>query len=274
MPSQSKNRAGSARTRTAQARRERAAQLRAERAQAEARTRMLRAGGTIAAVVAVIVVVVVVGLVTKKHPKSGAQTSTAPAAVLQQVSSVPATVLAQIGPGTATAGPKPVSGQPVAATNGKPTVQYVGAEYCPFCATERWPMVVALSRFGTFSGLGRTTSSPSDVYPNTQTFSFHGATYTSRYLALDAKEVLSNQVSGSSYTKLDTLTDAEKANFKKAGSAFPYINLGGKYTVSTIRSYYRARRWSRSRPRSPTPPARSPWRSTVRPTSSLLGSAR
>ena len=29
----------------------------------------------------------------------------------------------------------------------------MGAEYCPYCAAERWAMIVALSRFGTFSGL-------------------------------------------------------------------------------------------------------------------------
>ena len=29
----------------------------------------------------------------------------------------------------------------------------MGAEYCPYCAAQRWAMIVALSRFGTFSGL-------------------------------------------------------------------------------------------------------------------------
>ncbi len=47
----------------------------------------------------------------------------------------------------------------------KPQVAYIGAEYCPFCASERWPMVIALSRLGTFSGLGLTTSSATDVFP-------------------------------------------------------------------------------------------------------------
>jgi hypothetical protein len=30
---------------------------------------------------------------------------------------------------------------------------YIGAEYCPYCAAERWPLVMALSKFGTFSNL-------------------------------------------------------------------------------------------------------------------------
>src|SRR5438270_1263439 len=31
----------------------------------------------------------------------------------------------------------------------KPVFLFVGAQYCPFCAAERWAVVKALSRFGT-----------------------------------------------------------------------------------------------------------------------------
>src|SRR4051794_31837381 len=161
--------------------------MRQAQARGEARARRQRALTVVGAVVVVIAVVVVVGAVLHKNPKSGAATSAAPVGVVQQVSSVPVAVLAEIGKGDASGGPKSLSGQPVAERGGHPTVLYVGAEWCPYCATERWPMVVALSRFGTFSNLGRTESSPSDVYPKTQTFSLHGATYTSQYLTLDAK---------------------------------------------------------------------------------------
>src|SRR5438876_6623085 len=37
--------------------------------------------------------------------------------------------------------------------HGKPVVLYVGAQYCPFCAAERWALVLALSRFGHWAGL-------------------------------------------------------------------------------------------------------------------------
>ena len=43
--------------------------------------------------------------------------------------------------------------------NNKPEILYIGAEYCPFCAAERWSMIIALSRFGTFSNLHFMTSS-------------------------------------------------------------------------------------------------------------------
>jgi thiol-disulfide isomerase/thioredoxin len=78
--------------------------------------------------------------------------------------------------------PKRISGQAVLNDNGKPLIVYIGAEYCPYCAAERWAAVIALSRFGTFTGLGQTHSSSSDVYPDTATLSFHGAVYASQYL--------------------------------------------------------------------------------------------
>ena len=60
--------------------------------------------------------------------------------------------------------------------NGKtPAMLYYGAEYCPFCAAERWAMTAALSRFGTWSGLKITASSHTDSTPATNTFSYHGA---------------------------------------------------------------------------------------------------
>ena len=40
---------------------------------------------------------------------------------------------------------------PKLTASGKPDLLFIGAEYCPVCATERWPMYVALAKFGTFS---------------------------------------------------------------------------------------------------------------------------
>jgi hypothetical protein len=52
--------------------------------------------------------------------------------------------------------------------------------------------VIALSHFGTWSHLGATTSSSTDVYPSTATFSFRDATYKSRYLTLRTTELTDN----------------------------------------------------------------------------------
>lgn len=110
---------------------------------------------------------------------------------------------------------------------------FVGAEWCPYCAAERWPLVVALSRFGTFTGLGEVSSSPSDVFPNTATLTLHGASYTSQYVNLTAEEIYSNQVSGNSYQPLDQLDAANQALFTSVGKgSFPFIDIGGKYLIS------------------------------------------
>jgi hypothetical protein len=69
-----------------------------------------------------------------------------------------------------------------------PEFLYVGAEYCPYCAAERWSMIVALSKFGTFTGLTYMESSSTDAYPNTPTFSFVQATYSSPYIAFVSVE--------------------------------------------------------------------------------------
>jgi len=101
-------------------------------------------------------------------------------------------------------------------------------------------MAVALSRFGTFTGLGETASSPSDVYPNTATLTFHGASYASTYLSFTAREIQSNQVVNGAYAPLDTLSAADQALFTKynappytdSAGSIPFIDIGGRYLIS------------------------------------------
>ena len=68
----------------------------------------------------------------------------------------------------------------------------VSEESCPFCAAERWPLAVALAHFGTWSHLGSTTSSATDIYPNTATLSFRTAQYSSAELTLRTTELADN----------------------------------------------------------------------------------
>jgi hypothetical protein len=101
--------------------------------------------------------------------------------------------IAQINP------PLPVKGQPLLETTNAsgakvPEILYIGAEYCPFCAAQRWATIIALSRFGVWSGLGNMTSSSSDVYPNTPTFTFIHATYKSKYVAFKSDEEYTNHI--------------------------------------------------------------------------------
>jgi hypothetical protein len=161
-----------------------------------------------------------------------------PAGVLSDVTSVSPSTLTAIGDSsTSTAPVSTGSKKTLTASNGKPEILFIGAEYCPYCAAERWAIVEALSRFGTFSGLSATHSSTSDVYPNTQTFSFYGSTYTSTSLDFTSVELETNQVSGNSYTTLQTPTAAESALFSKYDAA-PYTSQAGSIPFLDIANKY------------------------------------
>jgi hypothetical protein len=173
---------------------EQAAVAEAQLDAARRRRMVLGAGVPLMLVVAVVAVLVIVKVATGAGgPKSGPTASAAASSVVAQVTAVPARALNEIGVGVATTKPTKITA-PALTADGEPRVVYVGAEYCPYCATERWAMAVALSRFGTFTGLGETASSPSDVYPNTATLTFHGASYASNYLSFTGREIQSNHV--------------------------------------------------------------------------------
>jgi hypothetical protein len=197
------------------------------------RRRLFTVFAPIVAVLVVVAVFVAARANTGAGPKSGQSATTADAAVIAQVSSVPAAVLDTVGAGTVTAAPKAISGAALT-QNGQPRILYVGAEYCPYCAAERWAVVVALARFGTFQNLGETASSPSDVYPNTATLTFHGSTYTSSYISFTGKETSSNQAVNGGYAPLDTLSAADQALMNKydPNGSIPFIDIGGKYLIS------------------------------------------
>lgn len=191
------------------------------------------------------VVVVVIGLALVAAVASGSKseqkTKVAPAALVAKVTSLPVSVFNTVGAGSATRAPKAISA-PALTAGGKPLVLYLGAEYCPFCAAERWPMVIALSRFGSFSGLGLTHSSSTDTFPNTATFSFHGASYRSRWIAFTGVETETNERQGDGYAPLDRLTaqqqqlfatyDAPPYTTERATGGIPFIDFGGKFLVN------------------------------------------
>ena len=108
---------------------------------------------------------------------SGAAADTGTTALSPEVVaalSVPAATLDAVGSPSGDVLPSNIgNGTVLEGADGKPLITYIGAEYCPFCAAERWAVAVALSRFGTFSNLSGTHSSDSDEFPDTQTLSFY-----------------------------------------------------------------------------------------------------
>jgi uncharacterized protein DUF929 len=235
------------RTKVDASRREKIAAQRAAERRAEQRRRILIASGSIVAVIAIVVAFIVV----KANNKPSASSSNGPtgaalSSVVSKVTSVPASTLDKVGKGSFTGQIQPVSGAAPLTANGKPEMLYMGAEYCPYCAAERWAMIVALSRFGTFSGLSTVHSSTTDTPSNISTFTFHGSSYTSKYLTFTPVEMETNvpDPSTGGYTTLETPTAAQQALLTKYDAApyttqpgaIPFIYFGGKY-VSIGASY-------------------------------------
>jgi hypothetical protein len=199
-------------------------QLRAQQQAKERRRRLLIAIGAVVAVAVVAVVLVVVSVLAPK--KSSAGSAPLDTAVGKALTEIPASVFDTVGVGAGTSNPPKAISAPPLTADGKPRVLYVGAEYCPYCAAERWPFVVAMSRFGTFSNLQATSSAAApEVFPDTPTLSFHGATYTSQYLSFTAVETQTN-----THQPLDTLTADDQKLFDtyNSGGGIPWIDYGGK----------------------------------------------
>jgi hypothetical protein len=167
-----------------------------------------------------------------------AQTSaTALRTTVNKITSLAPETLAKAGAPGGDAKLIPVTGQQPLTAEGKPRILYVGAEYCPYCAAERWPLIVALSRFGTFSGLDQAHSSDSDVYPNTPTFTFRSATFMSKYVTFSPVETESEQGHA-----LHSLSTADQALVNKLNAppyvpesskgSIPFIDFGNKYLIS------------------------------------------
>ena len=216
-------------------RRERIAAQRAAEHRAQIRNRVLLASGAVVVVIAIVVAFIVFKGSSTSSTSSGPSngpTGTALSQVVAETTSVPASTLAAVGAGSVTVPPKAVTG-PALTSGGKPETLYIGAEYCPFCAFERWGMVVALSRFGTFSGLHTVHSSSTDVYPNTPTFTFHGSSYTSKYVTFTAVEETTNVRQGNGYTPLQQPTAAQQALLNKydPGGSIPFVDFGNRYTI-------------------------------------------
>ncbi len=108
----------------------------------------------------------------------------------------------------------------------QPLVLYIGADYCPFCAGVRWPLVLALMRFGDLSDLRYTRSATRDVFPDTATFSFVDASYKSDYIRLEAVEIQDRNGK-----PLEKPTAAQRETFTRYNDqgSIPFIYLGGRY---------------------------------------------
>jgi Domain of unknown function (DUF929) len=200
---------------------------------AESRRRMFLAGGSIVGVLVIVIVLIVAKGLSSPSAAAGpsADANTA-SSVTKQITTVPASTLDSVGKGASVSPLTATTGDQLLTKNGKPEVLFIGEEPCPYCGAERWALTVALSRFGTFTGLHYIHSSSSDVYPDTPTLSYYKASYTSPYLVFNPVEMYSNKVTASGdYTPLMPLSTTESAlwtKFDKDGY-YPFVDIGNQY---------------------------------------------
>lgn len=103
---------------------------------------------------------------------------------------------------------------------GKPELLFIGAQYCPHCAGQRWAIVKALDQFGTFSNV--TSSSNDDG--TIPTFDLYGARYASKYVSFVHKDLEDR-----THNPLQTLSPNEQAVFNQLdpSGGIPLVTVGG-----------------------------------------------
>lgn len=166
---------------------------------------------------------------TSTHTQSGILGTEIPSALYQYLSGVSATTLATVGAGQGVSGFTHISGSPLT-DNGKPEILYIGGDFCPFCAIQRWSMIIALAKFGSFSGLQYMQSSATDTPASVSTFTFYNATYTSQYVSFVSVEEYDR-----ARNPLQTPTAAQSALFNKYDSkgTIPFLDIGNQYALTT-----------------------------------------
>ena len=170
--------------------------------------------------------------------------------VLRAVSDVPESRFNAVGitsPQAQLVPPTTLTKQPVLTLGGKPEVFAINAEFCSFCGAERWPLIVALSRFGRFHVLHDMQSSTTSVFPGIQTFTFFGTSYSSPYLSFVGVELFSNITnSDGTFSRIATLSSPQQSLVNQYGSAgraggssqpssgtFPFVDIGNRMVANT-----------------------------------------
>jgi len=201
------------------------------------------------AVGVVVIVLVVFGVVLATRSPSTPTSSTgdaagrnpaaAAASVTGPLASIPKSVFDSVGTAGGPASLTVTAKQPKLLSSGKPEFVYLGAEYCPFCAMDRWAMVAALNRFGSFTGLKQITSSSTDsAYQSIPTLSFYGAKYTSPYLVFSPYE--SEDIAGQPlmniptdkqalYSTYDGSNSGTGTKFDGGNAGIPFVDIANQY---------------------------------------------
>ncbi len=197
-------------------------------------------------IVVALVVIKVTGSATVNTSAAVVTPTPASPAVVKAATTIPAAVYDTVGVTSTDAAltpPELLHGQPALTSGGKPEVVFVGDEFCPYCAAERWALVAALSRFGSFGDTLYAMQSGSDeAFPGTPTFTFDGTRYRSQYVAATLVEHYGDQRNGAgtAYAVLERLTPGVRALLDKygrrtagsPGGVVPFVDVANEAVVS------------------------------------------
>ncbi len=197
----------------------------------------------------VIAIILVGALIVIRHADQTDDTSDvetitpAPTSMLTSLAHIPATVSNAVGvssPNNPITSPTATGNAPIWESSAggsapRPVVFFYGAEFAPYAAAERWAVVVALSRFGTFGQLGLMQSSSSVAFSDTPTFTFWHATYSSIWIDLQTTERYSSlNPTGAGYTSLQTPTTRQAASvavYDTSAKTFPLLDIANRYVL-------------------------------------------
>jgi len=160
-----------------------------KRIQRRHRRRAFEIGGcTLIIAVAIALLVTSLPIANDDHPSI--RPSVNLASFVRTSVAVPDSVLEAVGHPSVATPLIAIHRQPSLTDEGKPVLVYVGSGACPSCAYQQWALLVALSRFGSFSNLGQFVIPPSTSGPPLPlSWSFAGSTYTSSVLNFEPAEV-------------------------------------------------------------------------------------
>ena len=201
----------------------------------------------------IIVAICLLGALILVRDNSGPSTTStvetfnpAPSSLLSTITSVPASVYDAVGvssPDNPVQGPRPAGNENAplweATVNGaapQPVLFFYGAEFAPYAAAERWPLIMALSRFGTFTQLGLMQSSGSTAFADLSTFTFWKVEYSSKYLILESVERYSSlNPTGGRYLRLQAPNARQAAAIATYGSTpntFALTDVANRFVLN------------------------------------------
>lgn len=111
--------------------------------------------------------------------------------------------------------------------SGKPVIFFFGSEACPYCSASSWAIRDALQAFGTLTGWGYSTSSPTDsAGPNTPEVALDGSSLASNYLSWDPHEDSDNQQIN--YPAVSAQENSYVLTYDN-GESIPFVVFGATY---------------------------------------------